>query len=94
MVIMRTIQNSHRVWINETTKKVAELESRQAGLAEIIKVAGGDKAKKMYQEGDIQGGVMSCGQGVGLVKKIRPMKEIIEEIVFQAAQIRQNLAVI
>ena len=39
MVIMRTIQNSHRVWINETTQKVAELEKRQAGLAEIIKVA-------------------------------------------------------
>ncbi|MCU0580652.1 MAG: nitronate monooxygenase family protein [Desulfobacterota bacterium] len=94
MVIMRTIQNSHRVWINETTRKVAELESRQAGLAEIIKVAGGDKAKKMYQEGDIQAGVMSCGQGVGLVKKIRPMKDIIEGIVAQAADLRQKLSII
>jgi NAD(P)H-dependent flavin oxidoreductase YrpB (nitropropane dioxygenase family) len=92
MVIMRTIQNSHRVWINETTRKVAELESRQAGLAEIIKVAGGDKAKRMYQEGDIHAGVMSCGQGVGLVKKVRPMKDIIEGIVSQAAELRQKLA--
>jgi nitronate monooxygenase len=94
MVIMRTIQNSHRVWTNETTQKVAELENRQAGLAEIIKVAGGDKAKRMYQEGDLQAGVMSCGQGVGLVKKIMPMKDIIEGIVSQAADLRQRLAVI
>jgi len=94
MVIMRTIQNSHRVWTNETTQKVAELEKRQAGLAEIIKVAGGDKAKRMYQEGDLQAGVMSCGQGVGLVKKIMPMKDIIEGIVSQAADLRQRLAFI
>jgi nitronate monooxygenase len=93
-VIMRTIQNSHRVWANETAGKVAELESRQAGLAEIIKAAGGDKAKRMYQEGDLQAGVMSCGQGVGLVKKIRPMKDIIEGIVSQAAEIRRKLAFI
>jgi NADH:quinone reductase (non-electrogenic) len=94
MVIMRTIQNSHRVWINETTRKVAELEAQKAGLAEIIKVAGGDKAKRMYQEGDLQTGAISCGQGVGLVKKIMPMKDIIEGIISQAAEIRQKLAFI
>jgi len=94
MVIMRTIQNSHRVWINEATRKIAELEAQKAGLAEIVKAGGGDKARRMYQEGDIQAGVMSCGQGVGLVKKIRPMKDIVEGIVCQAAEIRQKLAVI
>lgn len=94
MVVMRTIQNSHRVWLNETAKKVAELEKQGAGLEEIIRMAGGDRARRMYREGDIQAGVMSCGQGVGLVKKIRPMKDIIEGIVSQAAELRQNLAVI
>jgi NADH:quinone reductase (non-electrogenic) len=93
MVIMRTIQNSHRAWINETTRKVAELEAQKAGLMEIIKVAGGDKAKRMYQEGDLRAGIMSCGQGVGLVKRIMPMKDIIEGIVSQAADLRQKLAV-
>jgi NAD(P)H-dependent flavin oxidoreductase YrpB (nitropropane dioxygenase family) len=37
---------------------------------------------------------MSCGQGVGLVKRIMPMKDIIEGIVSQAADLRQKLAVI
>jgi nitronate monooxygenase len=92
MVIMRTIQNSHRVWINETTRKVADLEAQKAGLAEIVKVAGGDKARSMYQEGDIQAGVMSCGQGVGLVRKIMPMKDIIEGIISHAADLRRKLA--
>jgi nitronate monooxygenase len=94
MIVMRSIQNSHRVWTNETAKKVAELDRRQAGLAEIVKAAGGDRAKQMYQEGDIQAGVMPCGQGVGLVKKIMPMKDIIERIISGADELRQKLAVI
>jgi len=94
MIIMRSIQNSHRVWINTVAQKVAELEKQQAGLAEIVKVAAGEKAKKMFQEGELEAGVISCGQGVGLVKKIRPMKEIIEGIVHQAKELSQKLAVV
>jgi NAD(P)H-dependent flavin oxidoreductase YrpB (nitropropane dioxygenase family) len=93
MIIMRSIQNSHRVWTNSAARKVAELERQGAGLAEIVKVAGGDKAKKMYQEGDPHGGVISCGQGVGLVKKIMPMKDLIEGIIEQADALRKKLAV-
>ena len=91
MVIMRTIQNSHRAWANEAARKVAELEKQQAGLEKIIQAAGGDKVRRMYQEGDIQAGVISCGQGVGLVKKVMPMKDIIEGIVYQADNLRKKL---
>ena len=45
----------------------------------------------MYRNGDVNAGIISCGQGVGLIKKIRPLKEIIEEIVFQADELRRNL---
>lgn len=92
MIVMRTIQNSHRVWINDVAKKVAELEKQQAGLQAIVQVAAGEKAMRMFQEGDLQAGVISCGQGVGLVKKIRPMKEIIEGMVSQAEELRKKLA--
>jgi len=94
MIVMRTIQNSHRVWINEVAKKVAELEKQQAGLQAIVQVAAGEKARRMFQEGDLNAGVISCGQGVGLVKKIRPMKDIIEGIVHQADELRKKLSFI
>jgi NAD(P)H-dependent flavin oxidoreductase YrpB (nitropropane dioxygenase family) len=94
MIVMRSIQNSHRVWINETARKVAELDEGHAGLQEIIQMASGNRARKMYQEGDLNGGVMACGQGVGLVRKIRPMKEIIDEIVQQADDLRRKLVCI
>jgi len=91
MIVMRSIQNSHRVWINEVAKKVGELEKQQAGLQEIVKVAAGEKARKMFQEGDLNAGVISCGQGIGLVKKVMPMKDIIEGIIAQAEELRQKL---
>lgn len=94
MVIMRSIQNSHRVWTNDAAQKVAEVEKKGAVLEDIIQSASGDRAKKMYQEGDIQAGVISCGQGVGLVKRIMPMKDIIETIISQAAELRRKLAVL
>ena len=92
MIIMRSIGNTHRVWINEAAKKVAELEKQQAGLDEVVEAAGGDRAKKMYEGGDIQAGIISCGQGIGLVKKVMPMKDIIEKIVHQADELRKKLA--
>jgi len=94
MIVMRSIQNSHRVWINEVAKKVAELEKRQAGLQEIVEVAAGEKARRMFQDGDLNAGVVSCGQGVGLVKKVMPMKDIIEGIVHQADELRKKLSFI
>jgi NADH:quinone reductase (non-electrogenic) len=92
MVIMRSIQNSHRVWTNDAAQKVAELEKKGAVLEDIIQSASGDRARKMYQEGDIQAGVISCGQGVGLVKKIMPMKDIIQKIIHDADELRHKLA--
>ena len=92
MVIMRSIQNSHRVWINDAARRVAELEKKQAALQEIIKAATGDRAKKMFQEGDLNAGTISCGQGVGLVNKIMPMKDIIESIIREADDLRKKVA--
>lgn len=94
MIIMRTIQNSHRVWINNAAQKVAELEKQNAGLQAIVDAGGGDRARRMFHEGDVQAGTISCGQGVGLVKKIRPMKDIIEGIVQEAQELRKKLAII
>lgn len=60
----------------------------------IIHAAAGDRAKKMFQEGNVNAGTISCGQGIGLVKKIMPMKDIIESIIHEANDLRRKLAVL
>jgi len=91
MVIMRSIKNSHRVWANDAAKKVSDIEAQGGKLHDIVKVASGDKARLMYQEGNINAGVISCGQAIGSAKKIRPVKEIIEDIIFTADEMRKRL---
>jgi len=46
MLVMRSIGATHRVWNNPAARKVVELESDEAGLEEILKMAAGEKAKK------------------------------------------------
>lgn len=47
--------------------------------------------RKAAVEGDVDYGSVMAGQSVGLVKKIQPMKEIIEELVSEAEQELQSI---
>ena len=90
-IVMRSIRNTHRVWRNKAAEKIIELESQKAGLQEIIQVASGQNALKMYREGDIDAGMVSCGQGVGLVKDIPTVKELLDRIMKEAEEVIQRL---
>jgi len=92
MLIMRSIHATHRVWINEAAKKCAELESQGAELGEILKVVAGTNAKRMYDEGDLDAGILSCGQGVGLTHDIPTLQELFERIISEAGRISRKLA--
>lgn len=91
MLVMRSIGATHRVWINAAAKKVAELEDDQAGLPEILKIATGEKAKKMYNEGDLDVGIISCGQGIGMAHDIPTVKELFDRIMGEAADVAKGL---
>jgi len=91
-IILRSIGNSHRVLSNELAKRILECEYRNADREEIISMISGDKTKRMYNEGILNSSVMSCGQSVGLVKSVRPLKDIVEKIIQQAHDIRLKLA--
>jgi len=90
-LVMRSIRNTHRVWKNQAAEKIIELESKKAPLKEIIQVASGQNARKMYIEGDLDAGMVSCGQGVGLVKDIPTVKELLDRIMKQAEEVIQRL---
>lgn len=91
-LVLRTLGNTHRVWKNEATEKVLALEAEHAGLAEILKVAAGEKDKLMYEQGDIQAGTISTGQGVGLCHDIKPVKLLVQEIMAEAKQTAARLS--
>ncbi len=92
MLIMRSIGATHRVWANPAAKKCAELEADQAGLPEILKVVAGANAKMMYEKGDLDVGVISCGQGVGMIHHIQTIKELFDGIISEATDVAKGLA--
>jgi nitronate monooxygenase len=92
MLIMRSIGATHRVWANPAAKKCAELEADAAGLPEILKVVAGQKAKRMYEGGEVDVGVISCGQGIGMMNNIPTVQELFDGIISEATDIAKMLA--
>jgi NAD(P)H-dependent flavin oxidoreductase YrpB (nitropropane dioxygenase family) len=92
MLIMRSIGATHRVWANAAAKHCAELEASQANLPEILTVVAGEKAKRMYDKGELDLGVISCGQSVGLGYDIPTVRELFERIMGDAADRAHQLA--
>jgi NAD(P)H-dependent flavin oxidoreductase YrpB (nitropropane dioxygenase family) len=89
--ILGTLRNTVRAWKNPAALRVAELESKQAELGEILSVVAGTATKRMYEGGDLDAGVIPCSQSIGLVREIRPVAEVIEGMVRQAAEILGRL---
>ncbi len=92
MLVMRSLGATHRVWKNAAALKCAELESKQAERSQILDVVSGVRAKEMYREGDLGIGIMSCGQGVGMVHDIPTVKALFERIMSEATHVIKTLA--
>ncbi len=90
-LIMRSLNATHRVWNNQAAQKVLELEVSKSDQMEIFDAAAGSKSKLMYEEGILTAGVISCGQGVGLIHDIPTVKELINQIMNEANEIVQKL---
>ncbi len=86
MLIMRSIHATHRVWANEAAKKCLEVETKGGSFEELLPIVAGENAKKMYDSGQLDVGIISCGQGVGLTNDIPSVSELFERMVSEAEQ--------
>lgn len=80
-LIMRSLRNTERVLNNETVTKILEIESKgDTKIEDIVQFISGDVGRKMFEEGDMESGVMSAGQVMGLIHDIPSCAELIERI--------------
>ncbi|CAH0310877.1 Nitronate monooxygenase [Peribacillus frigoritolerans] len=84
VVIQRNIGSPSRVALNAVSKEVDKLENEGATIEELIPLITGQRSKKVYFEGNLDGGIWSCGQSVGLIKEILTVNELIKQIVQEA----------
>ncbi|MBA7612881.1 NADH:quinone reductase [subsurface metagenome] len=91
MLIMRSV-GTHRVWTNAAATKCAEIEATGASFEEILKIVSGDNSRRVYYEGDLDCGVVPCGQGIGQVHDIPTVKDLFDRIIAQATEVVTGLA--
>jgi len=75
---------------NSLTRTLDELEKKGAAREEIEKLAAGG-LRKAVVDGDINEGSVMAGQIAALIKEIKPVREIIEDMVNEAAGILKKL---
>jgi len=90
--ILGTLRNTVRAWKNPAALKVAELESKQADLGEILSVVAGTATKRMYEDGDLDAGVIPCSQSIGLVHEVKPVAQVIDAMMREASEILGRLS--
>ena len=90
MLILRSLRNTQRVLRNRMAERVAELEKRGAGLEELAPLISGERGRQLLQGDDLEEGLLTCGQAVGLIRDIPTVKELIETVISEARMLIQN----
>lgn len=90
MVTGRTLGHPVRAIKNKFTQDFEEMESRSTSAEELEKFGAG-RLRSAVVDGDVDSGSVMSGQIAGLVSKIQPAAEIIEEIVREAAEIAGSI---
>ena len=74
---------------NELTKKYHELEEQSSTLMELEELTLGSLRRAVY-DGDVENGSVMAGQIAGLVNEIRPVKNIIEDVIKEAREVLKH----
>jgi nitronate monooxygenase len=89
-LILRTLRNTARVLDNEAARRVLEIEQRpgDTDIGELIPYVSGEITReKVWGEGDVEAGMVSVGQVMGLIHDVPTVKELVERIVAEAEEI-------
>jgi NAD(P)H-dependent flavin oxidoreductase YrpB (nitropropane dioxygenase family) len=91
MIIQRSIRNAARVMKNSAAEKTLALEQKGATLEELLEVVSGRMGQKALREGELEAAIIPCGQCVGLIREIKSVREVIEEITHGAEALLEKL---
>ncbi len=91
LMIDRSIKNAARVIKTDFAQKVLEMEARGATLEELLPMISGLRGKHALETGDVNAGLVACGQVVGLIHDVPSVKEIIDGIINEARLISKRL---
>ena len=82
-----TIGLQGRALINDSIRKVMEIESKGGGLNEILPFISGQYGDDIWQEGKMDTGLVPVGQSIGLIHDTVSCRELLDRMVKEAEEI-------
>lgn len=86
-LIFRTLGNTARVASNEVSREVVEKLNAGAQFPEVRDLVSGQRGRTVYENGDIDAGIWSCGLVQGIINDIPTCDEVVTRITNEAADI-------
>ena len=80
-LIFRTMRNTSRVLKNRVSDEVVAMERKGAAFEDVKHLVAGVKGRHAMTNGDVDGGIVSAGMVVGLIRDVPSCRELIERIV-------------
>ena len=90
-LLLTTIMNPIRCMKNKLADECLAIEAEGAGFEEIIKTVAGGKGQIAYDSGDPDSAPIACGQIAGLIDEIKPVRQVIEDIIAEAGLLLDRL---
>lgn len=89
MLIFRKLRNTARILKNSVAERIREVETSNPdhSIEDLIEYVSGEKSRQVLETGDLDHGIIWGGQTVGLIRDIPTVKELVDRIVLEAADI-------
>ncbi|MBN2113466.1 MAG: nitronate monooxygenase [Acidimicrobiia bacterium] len=90
---LRSLRNTIRVLHNEVVDRILEIEARPGptDFADLAPLVSGTSAREeVWEKGNVDGGIFTAGQVIGLIHDVPSVAELVHRIVAQAESIARD----
>lgn len=90
---LRSLRNTIRVLHNEVVDRILEIESRPGptDFAELAPLVSGTSAREeVWEKGNVDGGIFTAGQVIGLIHDVPTVADLVSRIIAQAETIARD----
>ncbi len=88
----KTIELQGRALKNQVLGQILEMEGRRAKLEELAPLLSGLRQTAIWDEGDVEAGLIPVGQSIGMIHDVVSCKELVEKIASQAEELLKGTA--
>ena len=91
LLLLRSFRNTMRALKNPTSEKVIEIEKQGADIHQLESLISGRVGRNLLETGDIENGLLTAGQVIGLIHDIPTVKELVDRIIKEAEEVVSNI---